>query len=54
VQLSAADLTILAAVWSGHRDQAEDLMATVGSWPWLREADPAWAEATLDRWQAFR
>jgi DNA-binding CsgD family transcriptional regulator len=53
VQLSAADFTILAAVWSGNRDQAEDLMATVGSWQWLREADPAWAEATLDRWQAL-
>jgi DNA-binding CsgD family transcriptional regulator len=52
-QLAAVDFTMLAAIWSGHRDQARDLLAAVGSWPWLQEAYAPWAEATLDRWRAL-
>jgi DNA-binding CsgD family transcriptional regulator len=51
VQLSAADFTMLAALWSGREEQARELLATVGSWRWMRESD--WAEATLDRWRAL-
>ncbi len=52
-QLSAADFTMLAAVWSGRRDLAQEFLTAVGSWSWLREADAPWAEATLDRWRAL-
>jgi hypothetical protein len=53
IQLAAADVAILAAVWSGEDEKAHVLMATVGSWRWVREADAEWAEATLNRWQAL-
>jgi len=53
VQLSAANFTMLAALWSGREEQARELLATVGSWRWMREADADWAEATLDRWRAL-
>lgn len=53
IQLAAADVAMLAAVWSGEDEKAHELMATVGSWRWVREADAEWAEATLNRWQAL-
>jgi tetratricopeptide (TPR) repeat protein len=53
IQLAAADVAMLAAVWSGQDEKAHEPMATVGSWRWVREANAEWAEATLDRWQAL-
>ena len=53
IQLAAADVAMLAAVWSGEDEKAHELMATVGSWRWVREADAEWAAATLNRWQAL-
>jgi DNA-binding CsgD family transcriptional regulator len=53
VQLSAIDPAMLAAVWSGNQDRARTLLETVNAWPWLQEADAAWAAPTLDRWRAL-
>jgi DNA-binding CsgD family transcriptional regulator len=52
-QLAATDFAMLAAVWSGRQDRARELLTTVGSWRWVREADSEWAAATLDRWRAM-
>ncbi len=51
IQLAAADVALLAAVWSGSDEKAQEPLATVGSWRWVREADAEWAKATLDRWR---
>jgi DNA-binding CsgD family transcriptional regulator len=52
-QLAAVDLAMLAAVWSGHSDRARTQLETIGTWPWLQEADATWAAPTVDRWRAM-
>jgi hypothetical protein len=52
-QLVATDFAILAAVWSGRADRARQLLEGASTLPWMREAEPEWAGANVDRWRAL-
>lgn len=52
-QLFATDFAILAAVWADRADRARQFLDGASALPWMREAEPEWAGATLDRWRAL-
>lgn len=53
VELAATDFALLAALWSGHEEQARDRFTAIVAGTWLREADADWAAAAVDRWTAM-